>query len=126
MTNALPRLAIIGIGLIGSSIARAALRARSVEGITVIDQNPDHLSTAVNLRLGDRFSKDLSQANDADFVILVSLVTIETRPCQQQRGGIRGVWSNLYIPTCTRDDVGGASTRLPAPTKLPEQRPCRR
>lgn len=72
MTSTLPRLAIIGIGLIGSSIARAALRTRSVEGITVIDQNPEHLSAAVNLRLGDRFSSDLSQANDADFVILAT------------------------------------------------------
>ena len=67
-----PRLAIIGIGLIGSSIARAALRAGCVEGITIIDRNPEHLSTAVNLRLGDRFSGDVKQAADADLIILAT------------------------------------------------------
>ncbi len=70
MTILFPRLAIIGIGLIGSSIARAALRAGCVEGITIIDCNPEHLSSAVNLRLGDRFSADVQQAADADLIIL--------------------------------------------------------
>lgn len=72
MTVLFLRLAIVGIGLIGSSIARAALRTGCVEGITVIDRNPEHLSTAVKLRLGDRFSADLQQAADADLIILAT------------------------------------------------------
>ncbi|NQY82145.1 MAG: prephenate dehydrogenase/arogenate dehydrogenase family protein [Alphaproteobacteria bacterium] len=66
------RLAIIGVGLIGSSIARAAQQANCCGGITIIECNPDHLAEAESLRLGDRFSHDVTAAHDADLVILAT------------------------------------------------------
>lgn len=64
------RLALLGIGLIGSSIARAA-RARGVVGeIVVQTRRPETLERARALGLGDRYTLDPAEAvREADLVI---------------------------------------------------------
>lgn len=72
MTKRVERLAIIGIGLIGSSIARAVREVGNCGRITVIDRSPAHRAIAEKLGLGDSFSADPQAARDADLIILAT------------------------------------------------------
>ena len=49
------RLAIVGVGLIGSSIARAARRVRAAGAIVLADASPEVLRRAEALGLGDEY-----------------------------------------------------------------------
>lgn len=64
------RLALIGIGLIGSSIARAARARGLAREIVVQTRSPETLARAEELGLGDRYTLDPAEAvRDADIVI---------------------------------------------------------
>jgi len=68
-------VAIVGIGLIGSSIARAAARSGAVARIVVCDCDPDALARAEALRLGQSYLRAVAEAvADADLVILCAAV----------------------------------------------------
>ncbi len=65
-----PRLALIGIGLIGSSIALAARRQGLVGHIAISTRRPETLAKAQELGLGDSYSLDPAvAAAGADLVI---------------------------------------------------------
>jgi len=70
------RLALIGIGLIGSSIARGARAFGGIAGeIVISDANPAALARAAELKLGARFEADPAAAvAGADGVILCAPV----------------------------------------------------
>src|SRR5256885_15964523 len=69
------RLALIGIGLIGASIALAARRAKAVEHIAVNSRTAKTLARAAELKLGDSYAADAAEAvREADCVILCSPV----------------------------------------------------
>jgi cyclohexadieny/prephenate dehydrogenase len=69
------RLALIGVGLIGASIALAARRAKAVEHIAINSRTAKTLARAAELRLGDSYDADAADAvRDADCVILCSPV----------------------------------------------------
>jgi cyclohexadieny/prephenate dehydrogenase len=69
------RIAIIGIGLIGSSIARAILRGNLTAELAISDASPQHLSEAEKLELGHAFHQNpLDAVKDADLVILCTPV----------------------------------------------------
>ena len=66
-----PRLALIGIGLIGSSIALAARRAGAAGHIAISTRTPATLKRAEELHLGDSFHADPAEAvAGADCVIV--------------------------------------------------------
>jgi prephenate dehydrogenase len=65
------RLCIIGVGLIGGSLARALRAAGYVGEVIGAGRNPDHLRQAVELGVIDRFETDLTLAvADADMVLV--------------------------------------------------------
>jgi cyclohexadieny/prephenate dehydrogenase len=65
------KLALIGIGLIGSSIARAARKHKLVNTIAIADASAEALKDAKALQLGDSFHADPGEAvRDADLVIV--------------------------------------------------------
>ncbi|MFA5699725.1 MAG: prephenate dehydrogenase/arogenate dehydrogenase family protein [Desulfuromonas sp.] len=65
------RIAIIGAGLIGGSLALALKQAGSVGEVVVWDQNPEHMTTAVALGIADRTTLELADAvAGADVVVL--------------------------------------------------------
>lgn len=65
------RLALIGIGLIGSSIAQAARARGLVREIAISTRSPETLRRAEELELGDSYSLDAAEAVEgADLVIL--------------------------------------------------------
>jgi cyclohexadieny/prephenate dehydrogenase len=64
-------LAVIGVGLIGSSLARAARLTGAVRRIVIADCSPKALSTASALELGDELFDDAATAvRNADLVVL--------------------------------------------------------
>ncbi|MGH7068381.1 MAG: prephenate dehydrogenase/arogenate dehydrogenase family protein, partial [Acetobacteraceae bacterium] len=70
------RVALLGIGLIGSSIARVA-RARGdlAREIVIHDSSPEALSRSRALALGDRYEADPRDAvRDADGILLCAPV----------------------------------------------------
>ena len=69
------RLTLIGIGLIGSSIARGAKAFGLARQIVICDANPQALARAAELDLGDVYEADAAQAvAQADCVILCTPV----------------------------------------------------
>ncbi len=64
-------LAIIGIGLIGSSLARAIRQQNAARRIVIADASPEALARAEALGLGDAYTADSAEAaGRADCVIL--------------------------------------------------------
>ncbi len=69
------RLALIGIGLIGGSIARKARQDGLVEHIAISTRRPETLDRARELNLGDSYYLDPAEAvRDADCVIVCAPV----------------------------------------------------
>jgi cyclohexadieny/prephenate dehydrogenase len=64
------RLAIVGFGLIGSSIARATKRLNLARTLVAIDRDEQVLERVRALGLGDEATTELAQARGADHVIL--------------------------------------------------------
>jgi prephenate dehydrogenase len=65
------RLCVIGVGLIGGSLALALRRAGVVEEVVGAGRDDNHLGTAVALGLIDRFDTNLARAAaNADMVVL--------------------------------------------------------
>ena len=64
-------LAIIGVGLIGSSVARAVRRRKAARRIVLVDRSEETLARAKALALGDETTSDMARAvKNADCVIL--------------------------------------------------------
>lgn len=65
------RMAVVGLGLIGGSLALAARQQRLVGEVVGIDRDPAHLRAARARRLTDGGTEDLSEGvRDADLVVL--------------------------------------------------------
>jgi cyclohexadieny/prephenate dehydrogenase len=65
------RIALVGIGLIGSSLARVIRREGLAGEIVVSTRSAETLARAEELRLGDRYTTDAAEAvRDADLVIV--------------------------------------------------------
>lgn len=63
-------LTLIGIGLIGSSIAHGARKAGLVKNITISTRREETLKEAENLNLGDAYTLDMGEAvKEADLII---------------------------------------------------------
>jgi prephenate dehydrogenase len=71
LSNSIGRLAVIGVGLIGGSLARALRKAGRVDEIVGCGRGKANLDEAVKLGVIDRYSHDISEAvRDADVVFL--------------------------------------------------------
>lgn len=65
------RIALIGIGLIGSSLARAVRQHGLADHISIATRTDETLEKAKALKLGDSYTTDAAQAvKDADLVVL--------------------------------------------------------
>ncbi len=71
MSLSIGRLAVIGVGLIGGSLARALRRAEVVDEIVGCGRGRDNLEKAVELGVIDRYSHNIADAaRGADMVFL--------------------------------------------------------
>lgn len=64
------KITIIGIGLIGSSLARVIKKEKLAEKLTAYDSNPDYLKQSMELGIVDAVDYDLvSSVKDADLIV---------------------------------------------------------
>ncbi len=69
------KITIIGLGLIGSSIARGIKEKKIAEKLVGFDSNPDYHATINELNLVDELSQDLAASvEDSDLIILATPV----------------------------------------------------
>jgi prephenate dehydrogenase len=67
------RLCVIGVGLIGGSLAQALRVAGACREVVGAGRNPAHLQTAVDLGVIDRYETDLARAVAGADMVLVSV-----------------------------------------------------
>lgn len=67
------RLCVIGVGLIGGSLARALRAAGACNEVVGAGRNPANLQTAVDLGVIDRYETDLARAVAGADMVLVSV-----------------------------------------------------
>jgi len=66
------KIALVGIGLIGSSLARVIRREHLARHIAIATRSPSTLKRAEELDLGDSYSTDLREAvREADLVVFM-------------------------------------------------------
>ena len=71
------QITIIGIGLIGGSLAKALRKSGFAGTIVGVDQDESALQTAVKLGVIDRYSNDLVESvAGSDIIVLLSLIHI--------------------------------------------------
>ncbi|MGO4715776.1 prephenate/arogenate dehydrogenase family protein [Bradyrhizobium sp. 2TAF24] len=106
-----PRIALIGLGLIGSSIARAVRQLGLAGELVVTDASPEVRARAVELQLGHRVADTNADAvTDADLVIACVPVGICAKVAQDIGGHLK--------PGAIVSDVGsvkGSVLRAMAP-----------
>jgi cyclohexadieny/prephenate dehydrogenase len=104
------RLALIGIGLIGGSIALAAKRANLAGHIAVSTRSEVTLKRAAELKLGDSFHVDPAEAvRDADCVIL----SVPVGAC----GPVTAAIAGALKPGAIISDVGSVKASVVAAMK---------
>jgi prephenate dehydrogenase len=100
-----PRIAIVGLGLIGGSIAFAARRAWPSTHVVAIDREPV-LREALSRRAIDAAADDLAAAARADLVVL-------SAPVRQNTSLLRRVAEHAS-PSTVITDVGGTKRTIVA------------
>ena len=93
------KLCVIGIGLMGGSLARALKQAEFVEHVVAVGRDESHLERAVELGVADSVETDISKAAaDADVIVIAVPV-----------GAMKAVFSELATvikPDAVITDVG--------------------
>lgn len=72
------KLTVIGLGLIGGSMAKDLRRTGFATSIVGVDSDPDHAAEALRLNLVDRIEPLEEAVQDADLVIIATPVNIVT------------------------------------------------
>jgi cyclohexadieny/prephenate dehydrogenase len=84
------RIAFIGIGLIGSSLARSINKYRLSEHISIYSRSPETLKKASDLKLGESYHADPAEAvKDADLVIICTPMGAYTSVAQAMAPGLK-------------------------------------
>jgi prephenate dehydrogenase len=97
------RIAVVGLGLIGGSIAFAARRAWPSVQVIAIDRDPI-LKEAIARRAIDAAARDLSELRDVDLVVLAA-------PVRQNVSLLRRVAEHVS-PQTVVTDVGGTKRAI--------------
>jgi len=108
MTDAQPlfqRIALLGIGLIGSSLARAVRKHGLADHISIYTRSPATLDRAGELDLGDSYGTDPAEAvKNADFVVICV-------PMGAYRAVAEAIGPHLQ-PGCIVSDVGSTKVSV--------------
>ena len=103
------RVAIVGVGLIGGSLA-AAMKARGVAtSVLGIDRNPDNLAQALALGLIDEAANEMAAVAQADLIVLCA-------PVAQTHGLLSAIKSHIG-QHCIVTDVGSTKQDVVATAK---------
>lgn len=99
--NPLQRLCIIGVGLIGGSLARALRQANAVATVVGAGRHAAHLQRAVELGVIDEFTTDLAAAVDGADMVVIAVPLKAIRPVLTAIAG-------RLAPEAILTDVGSA------------------
>jgi cyclohexadieny/prephenate dehydrogenase len=100
-----PRMAVIGCGLIGSSVIRAARRAGVVGEVAVADSSEAVRTRVAELGLADQVTGDVAEAvKDADLVVLAVPVLAMESVAKAAAGALK--------PGATVTDVGSVKAKV--------------
>ena len=100
MSVVYPKLAVIGCGLIGSSVIRAARASGAVSEVVVYDASPAHRQEIAALGYADRIAADPADAvQGADLVVLAVPVLAMAQVARACAAGLK--------PGATVTDTGG-------------------
>jgi cyclohexadieny/prephenate dehydrogenase len=84
------RIALIGIGLIGSSLARSIKKYSLSEHISIYSRSPATLKKATDLKLGDNYFRDPAEAvKDADLIIICTPMGAYTSVAKAMAPGLK-------------------------------------
>jgi prephenate dehydrogenase len=97
----IPRLCVIGVGLIGGSLARALREAGEVGEVIGCGRNEDNLRAAISLGVVDRYYTDPADAVAGANVVVVAV------PLGAMEPVLRAIVPHL-APDCVVTDVGSA------------------
>jgi cyclohexadieny/prephenate dehydrogenase len=98
-TPVFQRMAVIGFGLIGSSVARAARATKAAGEVVAFDSDPGVRNQALALGLADRTESELAAAvTGADLVVLATPVGVI--------GEVARLVAPHLEPNCVLTDVG--------------------
>lgn len=99
------RVAVVGCGLMGGSVALAAQQMAGVEEVVVTDVDPETLAEAARLGVGHRQEPDLASAvAGAQLVVLATPVTVTVRVHASLQG--------LLAPDTVVTDVSSTKARV--------------
>jgi cyclohexadieny/prephenate dehydrogenase len=102
-----PKLAVIGCGLIGSSVIRGAREAGAVGEVAVADASEAHRARVEALGLADRVTADIADAvKDADLVVLAVPVLAMGEAAKAAAAAMK--------PGATLTDVGSVKASVAA------------
>ena len=105
MTPIYPKMAVVGCGLIGSSIIRAAREAGVVGEVAVADLSAEHRARVEALGLADRVTADIAEAvADADLVVFAVPVLAMKAAAQAAAPGLK--------PGATVTDTGSVKASV--------------
>lgn len=107
MQPLISRLCIIGVGLIGGSLARALREAGAVGEIVGTGRCESHLHTAMQLGVIDRYDTDAARAVEGADVVVVAV------PLGAISAVLRVIVPHL-TPDCILTDVGSAKSSVVA------------
>ncbi len=136
----IPRLAIIGVGLIGGSLSLALKDAGVVGEVVGCGRGKPNLEKALELGVIDRYTRDPVEAvKDADVIFLATpvktlgTVTEELLPglkpgaIMTDGGSVKGEVINMIEPLMPEGSILSLDIRLPEPKRVgqrPHFRPC--
>jgi cyclohexadieny/prephenate dehydrogenase len=116
MSAVFERIAIIGIGLIGSSIARAAREQGAATSIAIFDASEAHREAARDLGLGEVFDDAVSAVANADLVILAVPVGVMGAAAAAISPGLKDGAIVTDVGSTKRAVVEAVTPALPANT----------
>ena len=100
-----PKMAVIGCGLIGSSMIRAARAAGAVGAVAVADENPEVLKRVHALGFAEHVTGDIAEAvADADLVVFAVPVLAMGEAARKAAGALK--------PGATITDVGSVKASV--------------
>lgn len=83
------RIAILGVGLIGASIARAAKTESATGSIAIYDANAEVRARAKELGLGEVFESAAEATASADLIVLAAPVGAMSVAMQEAAAGVK-------------------------------------
>ena len=106
------RIAIVGFGLIGGSLAMA-IRQQWTSGLIIAVDRKDVLETAMRMHAADVGGDDLIMAAEADLVVLAAPV-LQNRDILEQLSGVIPGEALVTDAGSTKQEIVRAAERLPA------------